>query len=60
MHSQKNCYETFEMKPQVPLKIICAGECMIELRGTCGGNQDSNLYRSSFAGDVLNFSVYLK
>ena len=48
------------MKPQVPLKIICAGECMIELSGTCGGNQDSNLYRSSFAGDVLNFSVYLK
>jgi 2-dehydro-3-deoxygluconokinase len=39
-----------------PLHIVCAGECMLELRQTTTAGQ----YASSFAGDVINFAVYLK
>lgn len=36
-------------------KIIVIGECMIEL------SQDrDNLYRQAFAGDTINFAIYLK
>jgi 2-dehydro-3-deoxygluconokinase len=38
------------------LTIICAGECMVELRPA----QTENAYMTSFAGDVTNFAVYLK
>lgn len=38
------------MTPSKPLNIICAGECMLELQQST----------SSFAGDVINFAVYLK
>jgi 2-dehydro-3-deoxygluconokinase len=38
------------------LTIICAGECMVELRPA----QTENAYLTSFAGDVTNFAVYLK
>ena len=48
------------MKHGKSLDIICAGEGMMEFRDACYSNQSDNLYRSSFAGDVLNFSVYLK
>lgn len=37
-----------------PLSILCAGECMVELRN------EEGFYRSGFAGDVINFSIYLK
>jgi 2-dehydro-3-deoxygluconokinase len=53
------------MKSAKPLNIICAGECMVELRQaplSLNGEADTGtaLYASSFAGDVINFSVYLK
>jgi 2-dehydro-3-deoxygluconokinase len=37
------------------IRAICAGECMVELRGG-----RSALYERSFAGDVYNTAVYLK
>ena len=36
------------------LNIICAGECMLELRS------QEDKFISSYAGDVINFAVYLK
>ena len=42
------------MKQTNPLNILCAGECMVELRG------ESSRFTSSFAGDVINFGIYLK
>jgi 2-dehydro-3-deoxygluconokinase len=39
-----------------PLNIICAGECMVELGQAAAAGQ----YASSFAGDVINFAVYLQ
>jgi 2-dehydro-3-deoxygluconokinase len=39
-----------------PLSIICAGECMVELGPATAAGQ----YASSFAGDVINFAVYLQ
>jgi 2-dehydro-3-deoxygluconokinase len=42
------------------LNIICAGECMVELRQAIIAEPDEAQYASSFAGDVTNFSVYLK
>jgi 2-dehydro-3-deoxygluconokinase len=44
------------MNQSKPLNIICAGECMLELRQATTAGQ----YASSFAGDVINFAVYLK
>ena len=48
-----------------PLKIICVGECMVELKQThrAGENDPAQVtasYTTSFAGDVTNFAVYLK
>jgi hypothetical protein len=40
------------------LNIICAGECMVELRQAIIAETDEAQYASSFAGDVTNFSVY--
>jgi 2-dehydro-3-deoxygluconokinase len=39
------------------LNIICAGECLVELRKAPGNGTQ---YTSGFAGDVTNFAVYLK
>lgn len=42
------------MKQTNPLNILCVGECMMELRN------ESSRFISSFAGDVINFGIYLK
>ena len=42
-----------------PLNIICAGECMVELRHRESEHIEAQ-YASRFAGDVTNFAVYLK
>jgi len=36
------------------LNILCAGECMVELRS------EGDVYHRGFAGDVINFGIYLK
>ena len=36
------------------LNILCAGECMLELRS------QEEQFASGFAGDVVNFAIYLK
>jgi 2-dehydro-3-deoxygluconokinase len=48
------------MSQSKSLNIICAGECMVELRQATTAEQKEAHYTSSFAGDVSNFSVYLK
>lgn len=53
------------MTDDKPLKIICAGECMVELRHAQKTRQNeaeqtTASYVTSFAGDVTNFAVYLK
>jgi 2-dehydro-3-deoxygluconokinase len=48
------------MTQSKPLNIICAGECMLELRQAPRIEQKEAQYTSSFAGDVINFAVYLK
>ena len=42
------------MKIEKHLNIICAGECMLELR------REAEHYMQGFAGDVPNFAIYLK
>src|ERR1700761_297876 len=37
------------------MRVVCIGECMVELRQTAPG-----LYARSFAGDAYNTAVYLK
>ena len=58
------------MTQSKPLNIICAGECMVELRQAPTleksglerkeSEQNEAQYASRFAGDVTNFAVYLK
>ena len=54
-----------EMTRTKSLNIICAGECMVELRPKMRSKQQADVqhetrYASSFAGDVANFAIYLK
>ena len=42
------------MKDIKPINLLCAGECMLELRS------ENNHFISSYAGDVTNFCIYLK
>jgi len=42
------------------LNILCAGECMVELRQATTLEQKETQCASTFSGDVINFAVYLK
>ena len=41
-----------------PLSILCAGECMLELKQAT--NAGAEVYAKNYSGDVINFAVYLK
>lgn len=41
--------------PPAPLRVVCLGECMVELREHAPG-----LFAQGFAGDTFNTAVYLK
>jgi 2-dehydro-3-deoxygluconokinase len=43
-----------------PLNILCAGVCMLELKQATTPGLEQARYGSGFAGDVINFAVYLK
>ena len=41
-----------------PLSILCAGECMLELKQATSA--ETELFAKNYSGDVINFAVYLK